>query len=311
VTDFEDTEKLEEMSQGEELSEETIYEPDISDEEADAQLEELFDNTVDEEVPDEDTEEEEDPDAGKDVESLLDKDLLDRVLMAILFVNDSPVPASKLVIAIEHESKKNPPRREDRLKEYNEQLADEVKAGLKRLAEKLDAENSALQIAEVAKGFQMFTRPQYADYLDRFFEKRKSSSLSAAALETLAIIAYKQPITRAELEVVRGVNVDYIVHSLLEKRLVKISGRKEVPGKPFLYKTTNFFLEYFGLPSLKELPKAEELIEAMDQHEKQAEQRSREDAIQLPFDAGSETENGEPEEDTFDGPDEQEPGLTS
>jgi segregation and condensation protein B len=105
----------------------------------------------------------------------------------------------------------------------------------------------------------MCTKADVSPYLDKFREKQRRSTLSGAALETLAIIAYKQPITRLEAEAIRGVSIEGVIHTLLERRLVKIAGRKDVPGKPFLYRTTKEFLEHFGLNSLKDLPPIEEL----------------------------------------------------
>lgn len=135
---------------------------------------------------------------------------------------------------------------------------------IKRLMEELMAEyknrNTGLLIVEIANGYQMVTNPQYADWVKKFRSIHISSKLSVPALETLAIMAYKQPIIRAEIEQLRGVNSDSAIRTLLERRLIKIMGRKEVPGRPFLYGTTREFLQYFGLKDLTELPTLKELI---------------------------------------------------
>jgi segregation and condensation protein B len=135
---------------------------------------------------------------------------------------------------------------------------------IKRLMEELMAEyknrNTGLLIVEIANGYQMVTNPQYADWVRKFRSIHISSKLSVPALETLAIMAYKQPIIRAEIEQLRGVNSDSAIRTLLERRLIKIMGRKEVPGRPFLYGTTREFLQYFGLKDLTELPTLKELI---------------------------------------------------
>lgn len=135
---------------------------------------------------------------------------------------------------------------------------------IKRLMEELMAEyknrNTGLLIVEIANGYQMVTNPQYADWVKKFRSIHISSKLSVPALETLAIIAYKQPIIRAEIEQLRGVNSDSAIRTLLERRLIKIMGRKEVPGRPFLYGTTREFLQYFGLKDLTELPTLKDLI---------------------------------------------------
>lgn len=135
---------------------------------------------------------------------------------------------------------------------------------IKRLMEELMLEyknrNTGLLIVEIANGYQMVTNPQYADWVRKFRSIHISSKLSVPALETLAIMAYKQPIIRAEIEQLRGVNSDSAIRTLLERRLIKIMGRKEVPGRPFLYGTTREFLQYFGLKDLTELPTLKELI---------------------------------------------------
>ena len=117
----------------------------------------------------------------------------------------------------------------------------------------------AFTIEEVAGGFQMATDPQLAPWLRKLYKEERSDRLSGAALETLAIIAYRQPLTRAEIERIRGVNVDGVMRTLLEKGVIKILGRKEVPGRPLIYGTTKEFLQYFGLNSLVDLPSLDEL----------------------------------------------------
>ncbi|MBN2097300.1 MAG: SMC-Scp complex subunit ScpB [Candidatus Omnitrophica bacterium] len=116
-------------------------------------------------------------------------------------------------------------------------------------------------IQELAGGYQLSTRPEYAEWLKKFYSKSRKEKLSHPALETIAIIAYRQPITRQEIEDVRGVNVDGVIKTLLERSLIRITGRKEVAGRPFLYGTSREFLELFGLQSLQELPKLEEFGE--------------------------------------------------
>ncbi len=125
---------------------------------------------------------------------------------------------------------------------------------------KSDYENSdrGLRIAEIAGGFQIVTSLEVADILKKFYKLRDAQRLSKSALETLAIIAYKQPVTRLDIESLRGVNVDGMVRSLMEKNLIRIAGRKDIIGRPFVYGTTKQFLEYFGLASLEDLPKIEE-----------------------------------------------------
>ena len=118
---------------------------------------------------------------------------------------------------------------------------------------------SPLELRSVAGGWQFFSRPSYAPYLQLFLNQKEQKRLSKSALETLAIVAYRQPITRSELEHIRGVSSDYAVQKLLEKELIEPAGRAELPGKPLLYRTTRAFLNYFGLNELNDLPKLKEL----------------------------------------------------
>lgn len=209
-------------------------------------------------------------------EALLDPDNLDAILLALLFVSDNSVPIQRFVPVFETEANLIAPKNESERKLFEMRLIDEIAAGLQRIEQRLESDESPIQLVEIAGGYQLCTKPEMSPHIDRFFERRKRASLSGAALETLAIIAYQQPITRAELEAIRGVNVDYIVHSLLERRLIRVAGRKDAPGKPFMYRTTRFFLEYFGLGSLDDLPQVDELREAFTrevQDDEEAEQQ--------------------------------------
>lgn len=169
-----------------------------------------------------------------------DLDQLVGILEALIFVSGDPVPLK-------------------RLSEVLEKTPEEIKEGVDVLTKRYEESNSGIQVMEVAGGYQLRTKPFYSVYVNRFLERKKRVSLSGPALETLAIIAYKQPITRAEIEVIRGVGADGVVKSLLDKRLIKVTGVKEVPGRPNLYGTTKRFLEYFGIASLKDLPPIEDI----------------------------------------------------
>lgn len=135
-------------------------------------------------------------------------------------------------------------------------------AEVRRLIEEMRAEyeqaNRGIRIAEIAGGFQMITAPNFAPFLRKLFRGRHVEKLSKPALETLAIIAYKQPLTRTEIELLRNVNVDGVMKSLLDKNLIRISGRKKTAGRPCVYGTTRQFMEHFGLKSLEDLPKMED-----------------------------------------------------
>ena len=120
-----------------------------------------------------------------------------------------------------------------------------------------------LTLRQVAGGYQFYTRPQYAPWLKKLYKTKSNNRLSPAALETLAIIAYKQPITRAEIEAIRGVSVSGLLSTLLERRLIKIGGRDDSIGKPLLYRTTKEFLTYFGLSDIRDLPSISSLQEIL------------------------------------------------
>ena len=163
------------------------------------------------------------------------------VLEALIFASSEPVTVKEMSIIIE----------------LNEET---VRALLAELTQEYKDQRRGIQILEVAGGYQMVTKPELAVYLEKLRKVPRQVPLSQAALETLAIIAYKQPITRAEIETIRGVRVDSSLSTLLEKGLIEETGRKEGPGRPILYGTTRKFLKYFGLNSLDELPIVEDLI---------------------------------------------------
>ncbi|MFO7952393.1 MAG: SMC-Scp complex subunit ScpB [Bacillota bacterium] len=131
---------------------------------------------------------------------------------------------------------------------------EETESLVLELKEDLSAAGRGIQIFETAGGYQMGTLPELAPYLEKAFSEDVSSNLSTAALETLAIIAYKQPVTRIEVESIRGVRCEHVLENLVKRKLIKISGRKEGPGRPRIYSTTADFLKYFGLKDLSELP---------------------------------------------------------
>ncbi len=162
------------------------------------------------------------------------------IVESILFVSDKPVTVEQFRQVMPEVS------------------AGEIEKVIQSLKEDFSQKIGGMIIAEIAGGFQMFSNPSYAGYIRNFYKTRTKEKLSRPSLETLAIIAYKQPVSRADIELVRGVNSDGVMAHLLSKALVKIVGRKEVPGRPFLYGTSKEFLEYFGLKSLEDLPKLEE-----------------------------------------------------
>lgn len=165
---------------------------------------------------------------------------VESVIEAVLFASDEPLSATKLAAIVEITTR-------------------QVNESVKALNGKYKSGNHAFRIVQIAGGYQMLTLSPYSLWLKKLLRARSDSKLSSAALETLAIIAYKQPIMRADIEAVRGVAAGEMVRSLMYKGLVKITGRADVLGRPMLYGTTKKFLEVFGLNSLKDLPKIEEL----------------------------------------------------
>ena len=152
--------------------------------------------------------------------------------------------------------------------------ANQIRLIIEELAADYKRDNRGIRIAEIAGGFQMLTAADFAPFLKKFYKVRRVERLSRQALETLAIIAYKQPLTKSEIELLRNVNPDGVISSLVEKNLLRIYGRKKVPGRPFVYGTTRHFLEHFGLKSLDELPKMEDFSQMAAKKESEIEEIS-------------------------------------
>ena len=151
-----------------------------------------------------------------------------------------------------------------------------LKSVLEELIDEYNSRN--LQILQVAEGYQLCTRHDYSDWVRKFLKFDKTTKLSQPSLDTLAIIAYKQPLTKAEVEEIRGVDSSGVVRTLLEKKVISPGGRKKVPGRPIMYRTTRKFLEYFGLRDLSDLPTLEDFKES------ELEGQISPDQTTLPFD---------------------------
>jgi len=162
------------------------------------------------------------------------------VLEGILFVLDSPVRLETLV---------------EMLPESNRE---EILEGIERIKKECDDPSRGVELVEIAGGYQFRTKPRWAEWINRI-KKGKAVKLSRSALETLAIIAYRQPVIRPAIEQIRGVDSGWILRTLLEKGLIKMMGRKDLPGRPMIYGTTKAFLELFGLGSLNDLPSLKEI----------------------------------------------------
>ncbi len=147
------------------------------------------------------------------------------------------------------------------LKDILEIDENETERLLRELSDEYQLRNTGLLIVEVAGGFQIVTNPACAPWIKKFLSAAMPTRLSQQSLETLAIVAYKQPVIKAEIDAIRGVDSDGVLRTLLERRLIKILGRKEAPGRPFIYGTTREFLRYFGLNDLSELPTLKEFQE--------------------------------------------------
>ncbi len=168
-------------------------------------------------------------------------DEIKRIVEALLFAVQEPISVRKISEIIEGTEAK------------------EIREVIQQLREEYDTHDMVFQIEEIANGFQLFSRPEYHEWISKIRKKSGESKLSQQALETLSIIAYKQPIIRADIEAIRGVQSGQMIRTLVEKSLVKITGRDEVLGRPLLYGTTTKFLDHFGLKSIKDLPKVEDL----------------------------------------------------
>ena len=173
----------------------------------------------------------------------LDERALKGILEALVFVSQEPLSVDRLVTVLGRVSK-----------------ADVVKT-MRCLQEDYNQEGRGLQLVELAGGFRFVTRSDVAPWVKRLDKVKSAPKLSRSALESLAIIAYKQPIVRAEIEGIRGVETSSVLRTLLERKLVRMVGRKDVPGRPILYGTTKYFLEHFGLRDLSELPPLREFKE--------------------------------------------------
>ncbi len=177
------------------------------------------------------------------------------VVEALLFSAQKPLSTKEIVDVIHRAGAED----EFSPNEFAKARESEIAAALEQLKNEYVAQNRAFQLVEKAEGWQLVTDPNYAQWVRGLFPAPKPARLTAPALETLAIIAYRQPITRADVEAVRGVTIDGVLQTLMERGLVKIAGRAEIPGRPLLYETTESFLDHFGLRKLEELPNVEEL----------------------------------------------------
>lgn len=199
-----------------------------------------------------------------------------QIIEALLFASDAPLSA------------------EDLARGEEDVDADGVRAAIQKLREAYEEHGRAFQIYEIAGGFQLLTRPEYSPHLERFETIPTSTRLSGAALEVLAIIAYRQPIGRSEVEEIRGVGSSHVLRSLQDLALIEVVGRGEGLGRPLLYGTTDRFLDHFGFASLDDLPKPDELPVVLTQRDRQA--ASEDEAMETDVDEESAREESAREE---------------
>lgn len=183
--------------------------------------------------------------------------VLHRVLEALLFASDKPLSAAECVRHLRGAAEAAP--EDEAVAALAGTKADAIAPAMKELQDEYEAQDRGFRLVESSAGWRAVTAPGAAPWVRQLFPENRPARLSPSALETLAIVAYRQPITRADIEAVRGVNVDGVMQTLLERGVIRITGRADLPGRPLLYGTTEFFLEHFGLRSLEELPNCEEL----------------------------------------------------
>jgi len=171
----------------------------------------------------------------------MEQDKLKQIVEVLIFAADVPLPVTHIKSFIDGSNIR------------------EIKKAVSELNLEYSNTNRSFTIVEVAGGYQMVSRDSFAPWLRKYFQKRIRSRLSQAALETLSVIAFKQPISRTEVESIRGVNCDGVIRTLLDRKLINITGRADGPGRPLLYATTREFLRYFGVNDLSDLPKPREI----------------------------------------------------
>jgi segregation and condensation protein B len=194
---------------------------------------------------------------------------LKEILEALLFATDEPLSVRSILDILDTLNDAERPRAVTH---------DSVLAAIEGLNREYEHAGRAFRIVKVAGGYQFATLPRYGVWLGRMLREKSRRKLSPSALESLAVIAYKQPVTKPELEAIRGVNADYVLRTLMERNLVTIIGRAATPGRPLLYGTTRDFLKHFGLNDLSELPKPREIDELLAEAEHEVERRLLQEA---------------------------------
>ena len=170
---------------------------------------------------------------------------------SLIFTTDHPITIGEIKTCL------------DATFESSIEIADLLRA-IERVKEKYSSDDFAFEVVEIAEGYQFLTKGAFHNTIGTYLRQTTKKRLSQAALETLSIVAYKQPISKTELEQIRGVSCDYAIQKLLEKELVIITGRSDAPGRPLMYGTSEKFMDYFGIKSLRDLPKPKDFQESTD-----------------------------------------------
>lgn len=177
--------------------------------------------------------------------------MIEPYIEALIFASDSSIRLEEIMICLQTTLQQDI-------------IAEEVLSSIEIIKSRYEANSSALELVKISGGFQFLTRKEMLPVITQLHIQKSKKKLSQAALETLSIIAYKQPITKLEIEQIRGVNCDYTVQKLLEKDLISISGKAEGPGRPLLYALSQYFLDYFGINSILDLPDLKDIEENKD-----------------------------------------------
>ncbi len=193
---------------------------------------------------------------------------LSNIIESIIFASDHPVQIDHLLEVINaiDDLDSTQAQTNEEAEETGRYQREEIERALEQLTQKYQTDSHAFELRKVAKGYQLLTKRKYHIYVKQATIQNNQKRLSRAALETLSIIAYRQPVSKAELEFIRGVNCDYAVGKLLEKKLVSITGRSEAPGRPLLYGTSEEFMQYFGISDISDLPKLKEFDALEEEH---------------------------------------------
>lgn len=219
---------------------------------------------------------------------------LTQIVEALIYAAPEPVSAAEIAKAVRRAAADS---LAPQAREWESIGTREIESVIAELGEALASSGRAVELQEGAAGWRFVTRADFADWIRALLPEMRPEKLSAAALETLALIAYRQPITKADIEAVRGVSVDGTIQKLLDRRLIRSGGRADLPGRPMLYETTEYFMEHFGIKTLEDLPNAAELrivpLPAAEETDVAVEQPSSEEKSDLPSIDAAETESVE------------------